>query len=234
MITTPKPDRAPDSNPGPPNGLSTSIPTIDSFGGDHDDANGSITDEEDWEHVGAAGLRALRGVRILPNASREITTVSSIKWKAILSEGHFGQERYNFGHSGFSLEPDHLTSDTFCALGGTDTLDTMLAPSSSIWLPSIIEGESAKSDPAPNSNSGSIASLLQWEQDRNIELIHHMQRVEKRLDDRADKLGRKEAFLGCPGLEFLNDLRFAFGEWLTEVEAGAGASEENLAEFDAQ
>jgi hypothetical protein len=92
MIITPKPDRAPDSNPGPPNGLSTSISTIDSFGGDHDDANGSTTDEEDWEHVGAAGLRALRDVRILPNASREITTRSSIKRKAILFEGYFGQE----------------------------------------------------------------------------------------------------------------------------------------------
>ena len=110
----------------------------------------------------------------------------------------------------------------------------MLAPSSSIWLPSIIEGESARSDPASNSNSGSIASLLQWEQDRNIELIHHMQRVEKRLDDRAEKLGRKEAFLGCPALEFLDDLRFAFGEWLTKVEAKAKASEENLAELDTQ
>ena len=231
---TPKPDRAPDSNSGSPNGLSTSISTIDSFGGDHDDANGSTTDEEDWEHVGAAGLRALRDVRLLPNASREITTGSSIKWKAILFEGHFGQERYDFGRSGFSFESNHLNSDTFRALGGTDTLDTVLAPSSSIWLPSIIEGESAKSDPAPNSNSGSIASLLQWEQDRDIELIHHMQRVEKRLDDRADKLGRKEAFLGCPGLEFLDDLRFAFGEWLTEVEAEAKASEEDLAEFDAQ
>ncbi|KAK3171129.1 hypothetical protein OEA41_003213 [Lepraria neglecta] len=61
-----------------------------------------------------------------------------------------------------------------------------------------------------------------------------MQRVEKRLDDRADKLGRKEAFLGCPSLEFLDDLRFTFGEWLTEVEAEAKASEEDLAEFDAQ
>ena len=59
MIITPKPDRAPDSSPGPPNGLSTSISTIDSFEGDHDDANSSTTDEEDWEHVGAAGLRAL-------------------------------------------------------------------------------------------------------------------------------------------------------------------------------
>lgn len=125
-------------------------------------------------------MRAIRDVRIWPNASREITTGSSIKWKAILFEGHFGQERYNSGHSGLSLEPNHLNSDTFRALGGTDILDTVLAPSSSIWLPSIIEGESTKSDPAPNSNSGSIALLLQWEQDRNIELIHHMQRVEKR------------------------------------------------------
>ena len=95
MIITPKPDRAPDSSPGPPNSLSTSISTTDSFGGDHDDANGSTTDEEDREHVGAAALRALRDVKILPNASREITTGSSIQWKAILFEGHFGQERYH-------------------------------------------------------------------------------------------------------------------------------------------
>jgi len=201
MIIIPKPNRALDSNPGPPSGLSTSISTIDSFRGDHDDANSSTTDEEDWEHIGAAGLRALRDVRILPNASREITTGSSIEWKAIPFErGISARNDTILATLDLPLEPDHLNSDTFRALGGTDILDTVLAASSSILLPSIIEGESAKSDPALNSNSGSIASLLQWEQDRNIELIHHMQRVEKRLDDRAEELGRKKAFLGRPGL----------------------------------
>ena len=46
--------------------------------------------------------------------------------------------------------------------------------------------------------------------------------------------GGKKRSSAAQALEFLDDLRFAFGEWLTEVEAEAEASEEDLAEFDAQ
>lgn len=73
------------------------------------------------------------------------------------------------------------------------------------------------------------ASLLQWQQDRNVQSIQRMRRIERTLLIKTEKFRNSERLSSCTGLEFLHGLRLSFSDWLGEAEAETMASLEGVA-----